>query len=296
MSTITVKHAAESYLLNANLSKSPSTVDAQRSDLNLLCAFLDSKRVRRASSIKQDHIVQHLSEQKRAGKSEATIRRYFMTIRAFTRYLRTQGLQTNDLCESLPIPSLNRKLPPVPTVQELEGILDSVDVDGSQGTRDRAVLELLYSSGLRVSELCNLKLEDFGIDRVTVHMSKRGKSRTIPITKQCSEWIQIYLECEREARIPKHAHLLFLTEKGCPLTPILVSRLIKRMTAKAGVKKHLTPHSLRHACATHLLDEGADLRLIQEVLGHQTIASTQFYTHMSSSKMQEKFQQFHPRG
>jgi site-specific recombinase XerD len=168
-------------------------------------------------------------------------------------------------------------------------MLVQVNLDDSAGVRDRAMLELLYSSGLRASELCNLDINDFKYDCVVVREGKRDKTRTIPITQEASSAIKNYLYIRgfEEGN-------LFLTENRKPVRRQLLFKIVCRYANKAGIKG-VTTHTLRHACATHLLDEGADIRLIQEILGHSSLTSTQRYAHLSSNKMQQMFKQFHPR-
>jgi integrase/recombinase XerD len=173
---------------------------------------------------------------------------------------------------------------------EIENILAQIDISTGRGMRDRAIIELIYSSGLRVSELCDLTIEDFRGNAITVKCGKRDKTRTVPVNAMAAKAIIEYIDTCRG----KQRGWLFLTLMGKRMPRERVSRMIGRYATRAGIDG-VTAHTLRHACATHLLDAGADLRLIQDVLGHASIASTQRYTHLSSNKMQERFQQFHPR-
>jgi integrase/recombinase XerD len=167
-------------------------------------------------------------------------------------------------------------------------------VNTESGLRDRAMIELLYSSGLRATEICDLKLNHISDMQVMVKCGKRGKTRTIPMTEQAYQWINTYVEKHRKERFSHDQGLLFVTLQGKPIRRQFLFLMIKDYVCKADLQE-ITPHTLRHACATHLLDQGADLRMIQEVLGHSSIASTQRYTHLSSNKMQSMFKQFHPR-
>ena len=217
-------------------------------------------------------------------KSASTVNRYFMSIRSFCAFLRKRKHIADDLTEDISIPVAKQKAPRILTIQEIEKLLTQ-----PENLRDKAILELLYSSGLRASELCDLSLEDLGQDNIRVVCGKRGKTRTVPMTQAAIRAIEAYVQ-ERG----KEEGYLFLTLNRKQLRRQVVCKMIERNARKAGLER-VTTHSLRHACATHLLDSGADLRLIQEVLGHSSIASTQRYTHLSSNKMKSMFEQFHPR-
>jgi len=278
------------FLAQLTLSKSAPTVEAYKYDVGNFLQYLNERKVRRMSSIKPNHIVEYLSYCKAKGKSDASINRYYMAIRAYCRYLRRNKLVGFDLTEDITPPRNNLKAPYVPTQEEVARILSMPSSKTESGVRDKAILELLYSSGLRASELCDLQLEDFKENCVLVKCGKRSKTRTIPVTDSASKAIQAYIEKYRGRK----AGCLFLTVLRKKLRRQLLCVIVSDYANKAGVEG-VTTHTLRHACATHLLDQGTDLRLIQEVLGHSSIASTQRYTHLSSNKMQEMFRQFHPR-
>jgi site-specific recombinase XerD len=200
------------------------------------------------------------------------------------RYLRIRKIITEDLLLEVPTPRIQKKAPYVPTVSEIEAILA---IPASR--RDKAILELLYSSGLRASELCDLDIRDTSGFQIMVRCGKGGKTRTVPLTQQAYNTMAEYIQERGTQPGP-----LFQTLMQKKLRRQLLSKIVTSYAKKAGIEG-VTTHTLRHACATHLLDQGADLRLIQEVLGHSSIASTQRYTHLSSNKMQEMFNKFHPR-
>jgi site-specific recombinase XerD len=178
----------------------------------------------------------------------------------------------------------------IPTRDEIERLLNAPDCDDWEGIRDKAMMELLYSSGLRASELCALELKDIGDAQVFIAKGKRSKARMVPMTETASECVQQYIErCRGEDK-----GLLWQRINGLPLSRIDLFGIVVKYAKKAALD-NISPHTLRHACATHLLDAGADLRLIQEVLGHSSISSTQRYTHLSSQNVQSMFQKFHPR-
>lgn len=285
-----IRESLNSFIAELSLSKSAPTVDAYRYDIAKFLEYLSTKQVKRVSSIRPVHIIDYLGECKARGKSDASINRYYMAIRCFCRFLRRTKAIQNDLTEDIAPPRNNQKAPRIPTVDEIDKILTAPNRETESGTRDKAILELLYSSGLRASELCDLKLEDFKENGILVKCGKRSKTRTVPLTLQAAIAINVYIEKYRG----KKPGYLFQTIMGKQMRRQLLCAIVTEYARKANVEG-VTTHTLRHACATHLLDEGADLRLIQEVLGHSSIASTQRYTHLSSNKMQEMFHQFHPR-
>jgi integrase/recombinase XerD len=248
--------------------------------------------MKRIKQLKPDIITSYLGHTKKAGKSESTIRRYYMSIRSFSRYLKRIKAIDVDLAEDIQIPRHKVKAPYVPTKEEVSQMMKGIDITHEAGVRDRAMMELLYSSGLRASELCDLEIKNYQGQHITIVCGKGEKTRTIPINLEAQHWITTYL-----ANYRGHEEgYLFITQahkKG--IGRRLLALIVGRHAKKARLEG-VTPHTLRHACATHLLDEGADLRLIQEILGHSSITSTQRYTQLSSIKMQEKFQHFHPRG
>ena len=285
-----MQESLSEFVAQLALSKSNTTVEAYHYDVAQFMEFLSECKVKRLSVLKPVHVVNYLGKCKQEGKSDSSINRYYMSIRSYCRFLRKSKLVEFDLTEDVTPPRNIQKAPRVPTVDEMDRILVQPNTDTESGTRDRAILVLLYSSGLRATELCDLKIEDFKENGIMVKCGKRSKTRTVPVTVEAAIAINVYIEKYRG----KSKGYLFLTQMGKPLRRQLLSSTVSRYAKKAGVED-VTTHTLRHACATHLLDEGADLRLIQEVLGHSSIASTQRYTHLSSTKMQEMFQQFHPR-
>lgn len=279
-----------SFLSVLALSKNETTVHAYGYDIAQFMDYLKGSKVKTVKGLKSDHIESYLAHCKACGKSDASINRYYMAIRSYCRYLRKQKLIECDLTEDIIAPRIKQKAPLIPSLIEIEAIMNQIDTSTEFGLRDKAILELLYSSGLRASELCDLTIEDFRGNSITIKCGKRDKTRTVPVNAIAAKAIITYIDTYRG----KQRGWLFLTQMKKRITREQLSRTIGRYAARAGIDG-VTAHTLRHACATHLLDEGADLRLIQDVLGHASIASTQRYTHLSSNKMQERFQQFHPR-
>lgn len=279
----------ENYQAQISLSKSKQTVEAYTLDIVRFLEYLQSKGLKRIINLKGQLIINYLGYQKSLGKSDASLNRYYMAIRSFCRYLRITRVIVEDICLDVSAPMFKQKAPYVPNLCEIEALLNTPDLNTCVGRRDRAILELLYSSGLRASELCELEAKDVLGLQITVRCGKRGKTRTIPMTQEAYNSIARYMQDRGTQQ-----GALFQTIMGKKLRRQLLCKMVGTYAKRAGIES-ITTHTLRHACATHLLDQGADLRLIQEVLGHSSIASTQRYTHLSSNKIQEMFKQFHPR-
>lgn len=275
-----------SYVAELYLSKSIPTVQAYQYDVSKFLEWIAGIGIRRISAIKPEHIRKYLGMHKEAGKSDSSINRYYMSLRSFCRFLRKTKAIQFDLTEDVEAPRMNQKAPNIPSVQDIERLVACPEQNNEVHARDSAILHLLYSSGLRASELCDLELEDVRENSIVVKCGKRSKTRTVPMTDEAHEAIKKYVEFRG-----KEDGLLFLTLNRKQIRRQLLNKIVCYYAEKCGLK-NVTTHTLRHACATHLLDAGADLRLIQEVLGHSSIASTQRYTHLSSNKIQEMFQQY----
>lgn len=213
-----------------------------------------------------------------------------MAIKALFQYLLRNGVIQSDITAFIDTPKSSLKAPVIPTLEQMQLILSTPDTTKQLGLRDRAILELLYSSGLRVSELCDLELSDFQERSILVKCGKGSKTRSVPVTRTAQEYIQKYIEQYRG----NEDGYLFLTVNARQLQRGRLSEMVSTYADLCGLKD-VTTHTLRHACATHLLDHGADIRMIQEVLGHASIATTQRYTHLSSNKIHAMFESFHPR-
>ncbi len=277
----------DQYKQQLVLSKSEHTVAAYCGDVRLFFRYLESVGVKRVSSIKPVHINKYLATQLQENKSSSTVSRYSLSIKSFFRFLRRTRRVVEDVMDEVIIPRIKKTLPYVPSIEEIEKILSSPNQETCCGVRDRAILEVLYSSGLRATELCALRVEDVTEKSITIRCGKGNKGRTIPITSTAWNWIQQYLDGHTGD------DFLFVTSMGNPLTRQFLGDIIRRHATRAGVKK-VTPHTIRHACATHLLSSGADIRMIQAVLGHASIASTQRYTHLTSVNIDTMFKKFHP--
>jgi integrase/recombinase XerD len=273
-------------------NKSRFTVEGYVGDVLSFLEFAHNQNVRTLKRFDTYIIKAYLAHQIAAGKSSTSVNRYYMSLRAFCKFLRKAKAILEDLMEGVPVPRRKPYTPRVPTIAEIEAMLTVPDLTKDFGLRDRAILEVLYSSGLRASELCDLEIHDYMATNhcVIIRCGKGSKTRTVPLTQSACNWIERYIKEYRG----HHEGCLFLTSTGRPMTRQGLSKQVIFYAKHAGVRQ-VTTHTLRHACATHLLDQGADLRLIQEVLGHASISSTERYTQMSSQKIQERFNQYHPR-
>ncbi len=269
--------------LRSEKGLSPHSVEAYGRDV---AHFLEQS----SSPLRQEALISHLASLQARGLASATLARTLISIKVFFRFLYREKLIDQDLSQGLESPKLWQLIPEILTLEEVEKLLGAPDSDTCQGSRDRAILEVLYASGLRVSELCTLTLHSIDENAVKVR-GKGGKERVIPIHSKAIAAVDHYLN--RRENFPSET--LFLTEKGKPISRILVWKLVKHYAKAAGIIKNISPHTLRHSFATHLLENGADLRIIQEMLGHANIATTDRYTHLSTSLLQEAFHRFHPR-
>tara|TARA_R110002050_G_scaffold161696_3_gene291395 strand:- start:3396 stop:4295 length:900 start_codon:yes stop_codon:yes gene_type:complete len=232
------------------------------------------------------------------GVSARSQSRILSGMKAFYKYLLMEDLISQNPTELIEGPKLGRKLPEVLSIEEIDAIIAAIDLSSTEGERNRAIIETLYSCGLRVSELTNLKmsniLKEEGFLKVT---GKGDKERFVPIGKSALRFIDYYKEKRRNhQQVNKAANdVLFLNNRGNALTRVMVFTIIKRLAVKAEIKKNISPHTFRHSFATHLVDGGADLRAVQEMLGHESITTTEIYTHLDRHYLRDAIQQFHPR-
>jgi integrase/recombinase XerD len=242
-------------------------------------------------------ISEYLAERKRAGLSAASIKLIVVALKIFFRFLASKGELKTDPTEALTMPRIERYLPETLNELQVEQLLNSVDTKAPHGLRDRAMMELLYASGLRISELANARLENFhpedGVIRV---IGKGNKTRMVPVGRKACEALTVYLSTERPRLVKRRTgNEIFLSERGTKLTTTRIWQIVKEKARYAGLEKNIYPHLLRHSFATHLLSNGADLRIIQEMLGHADISTTQVYTHVDQQRLKAVHRQFHPR-
>lgn len=248
--------------------------------------------------IVMDQMEQFIHYLNALGLGKRTQARILSGIKAFYKYLLVEDLIDHDPTELIEGPKLDRKVPDVLTVNDVESILQSIDISTAQGTRNRAMLETLYASGLRVSELVNLKLSNFfpqvGFLKV---VGKNNKERIVPIGKDALKYIHQYLEGYRNHQSIQSGHedIMFLNRRGKKMTREMVFHIVKNATRHAGIKKKVSPHTFRHSFATHLVEGGADLRAVQDMLGHESITTTEIYTHLDKDYLRSTLEKYHPR-
>ena len=282
--------------LRLEKSLSPNSIEAYMSDLDKLTRFAKDER-KDIKDLTYEDLQQFLAQLRDIGIHPRSQARILSGIRSFYRFLLLDDYISNDPTELIESPKIGMKLPEVLTVNEINRILDSIDLTTPEGQRNRAMLEVLYSCGLRVSELINLRYADIypkeGFIRVE---GKGGKQRLVPISEVALREIRNYL-VDRNQMTPKKGFedILFLSKRGTSLSRIMVFHIIKQQTEIAGVHKNVSPHTFRHSFATHLLEGGANLRAIQEMLCYNSMATTEIYTHIDREFLRKEILEHHPR-
>jgi integrase/recombinase XerD len=277
---------------------SANTVESYLRDLRRLGEFATSRGVRDPARLTRSLLREFVYLLKDLGLSAASIRRGVSAIRTYFGFLVGEGRVMEDPSDRLESPRRGRILPPTLSVLEMEKLLASPQVDEPLAWRDRALLELAYGAGLRVSELCGLGLTDLLLTENLVRIfGKGGKERLVPIGRSVIGAVSVYLHTKRPALDRgKSKGRVLLNARGEPLSRVGAWGVVKRASRRAGITKRVTPHTLRHSFATHLLEGGADLRAVQEMLGHADLSTTQIYTHVDREYLRSVHKQFHPRG
>ncbi|EFH29309.1 MAG: site-specific tyrosine recombinase XerD [Lactobacillus mulieris] len=282
--------------LERGLSK--NTVDSYQLDLNQFIEYLDKEKI---TDWPEDPLIidSYLAKQRDEGKKTSTISRGITTLRRFYRYLLRQHILVVDPLIQIDTPKQEKRLPLALSQKEVEQLLAQPDIKTTTGLRDRAILELLYATGMRVSELINLKEADLHTDLKIIRVLGKGsKERLVPVTDFALNWLDKYLKNVRDPALLKKGvacDFLFLNNRAGQLTRQAVWQSIKKYSKLAKIDKDITPHTLRHTFATHLLENGADLRVVQEILGHSDISTTQIYTNLSQKHIFDVYQKTHPR-
>ena len=274
---------------------SENSIEAYLRDTEKLRNFSDSKSPSELKSRDLSVILNELNDLGIAATSQA---RMLSGWKAFFKFLQLEEYQDNDPTELLEGPKTPRKLPDVLHVHEIEAILEGIDHSSPEGPRNRALLEVLYSCGIRVSELTDLKISDCYFREGFVKVTGKGdKTRLVPIGEVAIKYTQIYLKTSRsQLKIEKgHEDYVFLNRRGKKLSRVMIFLIIKDLAEKAGIQKSISPHTFRHSFATHLIEGGADLRAVQEMLGHASITTTEIYTHLDKAYLQQTIMQYHPR-
>lgn len=277
---------------------SANTVESYLRDLRRMAQYASGLGVTTPESVTPRQLHDFVFMLKDLGMSPATIRRQVSAVRTYFRFLAAEGLSRADPSERLESPRRGRTLPDVLTVKEVEALIAAPGLDDRLGWRDRALLELAYGAGVRVSELCGLTMADLWLPDALVRVLGKGsKERLVPIGRTVIAAIAVYLNQTRPGLDQgRSQNRVFLNARGTPLSRVGAWGVVKRCAARAGISKRVTPHTLRHSFATHLLEGGADLRAVQEMLGHADLSTTQIYTHVDREYLRSVHKQYHPRG
>jgi tyrosine recombinase xerD len=286
-------HYAAFMMLERGLSA--STREAYMRDVDRLAEYLQEEGIQPADATADDlhKFIFDLHDLGVAPRSQARI---VSGIRSFYRYLEIEGILTKNPSQLIESPKLGVHLPEVLTIDEVNDMIEAVDLTSPQGPRNRAIIELLYGSGLRVSELCTLERRRVSLeDRYLIVTGKGSKERLVPMSEESVDRIRIYLETDTVQPKRGEEDYLFLTRRGAHLTRVMVFYIVRGLAEAAGIAKTISPHTLRHSFATHLLEGGANLRAIQAMLGHESIATTQIYLHLDNTRLREEIIAHHPR-
>ena len=277
-------------------SMSPNTVESYSRDVAALFGWLREEGVGSPESVTGDDLCRWVGVMAERDISKRSQARAISSIKSLYDFLDKEGRISKSPCDALDSPKMQRYLPVVLSVNEVSAIINSVDLSKTEGHRNKAILEMLYSCGLRVSELITLKISDLFFDDGFIRVKGKGsKQRLIPVGEYAVSAVNLYLNQRRTLPVAHGCEdFLFLNRHGRPLTRQMVFKIVTDHAAKAGVEKNISPHTFRHSFATHLVENGADLRVVQQMLGHESILTTEIYTHIDTAKWQESILKYHP--
>lgn len=295
------RNPIEEYLIHLKIERNlaDNSIESYRRDIEQYLHFLENEQVFEWDNIDRYDVVLFLQRLKEEGKSNNSIIRMTSCLRQFHQFLRQEKMITQDVMQSVDTPKKAEMLPKVMSLKEVDMLLETPDLDTEIGLRDRAILEVMYATGLRISELINLKMDELHLTMGFIQtIGKGNKERILPIGGMAVNYLNEYLEDSRpifESRAKEVSPFVFLNSRGKGLSRQGVWKNIKKIVQMAGIKQNVTPHMIRHSFATHLLENGADLRIVQELLGHSDISTTQIYTHITKARMKDIYNEFHPR-
>jgi integrase/recombinase XerD len=284
--------------LQLEKSLSDNSVEAYLHDVDKFTQYLQGQgELKAPTDVDLKDLQQFIREIGEMGMTATSQARIISGIRSFYKYCSGEGLLKKDPTVLLEAPRLKRALPDALSFEEIEAIISKVDLSKPEGGRNKAILETMYSCGLRVSEVVNLKLSNLYTDVGFIRVIGKGdKERLVPIGESAVKFINIY---RKDIRVhiaikPGHEDILFLNRRGAKLTRVMIFLLLKELVKQAGIKKNISPHTFRHSFATHLVEGGADLRAVQQMLGHESITTTEIYTHLDREYLRDTLQRFHP--
>lgn len=275
---------------------SNNTILSYERDLRGFCTFMSDAGIQNVNKLNKTNILEYIFDMQECGKADATISRNIASIRSFVHYLLNEGILSENPTIGLDAPKIEKKMPEILTVNNVELLLDQPMTTDAKGLRDKAMLEILYATGIRVTELISLRVEDINLPLEYIKCQGRDKVRIIPLGAKAKAAIKIYLEKGREALIRSaDENIFFVNCSGKPMSRQGCWKIIKAYAKKAGISESITPHILRHSFAAHLIENGADLQSVQEMLGHSDIATTQIYAKLNKSKLKSVYSKAHPR-
>lgn len=284
--------------LQLEKSLSDNSVNAYLRDVEKLTSFLqDNDELKNPGDVVLKDLQQFVKWVARLGMTSASQARMISGIRAFYKYCQAENITQKDPTVLLEAPKLKRALPDVLSFDEIENIIAQIDLSKPEGGRNKAILETMYSCGLRVSEVVNLKISQLFLDAGFIRVIGKGdKERLVPIGRSAIKYINIYRnDIRTHVNVkPGYENILFLNKRGTGISRVMIFLIIKDLAKKAGIKKNISPHTFRHSFATHLIEGGADLRAVQEMLGHESITTTEIYTHLNRDFLRKTLEQFHP--
>ncbi|MCQ9209864.1 site-specific tyrosine recombinase XerD [Granulicatella seriolae] len=287
-----------SYLMLVENGLSDNTISSYKRDLQKYIAFLERTGLREWNQVQTADILLFLQELKENHYAARSTSRMISSLRKFHIFLESQKVINHNPMISIKVPKQGKKLPKSLSLEEVQAILEAPDISSILGLRDKAILELMYATGLRVSELIHLKLSDIHLELGFIKtIGKGNKERIIPLGEEAGLWVERYLHYSRPQLVDdkKENNFLFLNHRGGAFTRQGIWKNLNAIVLKANITKSVSPHMLRHSFATHILENGADLRIVQELLGHSDISTTQIYTHISTKRMIDVYKKTHPR-
>ena len=284
-------------MLRVERNLSPRTLEAYQRDLKHYLSFIVDKDIISLSNISKMHIREYIRSLNEKGLAASSIARIFSSIRSYHKFLSAENYVSENPTLILTSPKAPKKLPHVLMEEEISAIINAVVETFQYAKRDKAIIEMLYSCGLRVSELCALSLNNLYLNDDMIRiMGKGSKERLLPVGGRAKNFLNDYLiHCRPGIQKDKGSSSVFLSRNGNPLTRAMINNILRKWSQVAGISKPVSPHTLRHSFATHLLEGGADLRFVQALLGHSDISTTQIYTHLDKHHLKEVYQTHHPR-
>ena len=284
-------------MLRVERNVSTHTMDAYKRDINQYLMYLGDLDIKNLSDVKSTHIRDYIRVLSDGGMAPASISRIISSIRTYYRFLSSENILDENPVLLINNPKLPKKLPDVLSEKEISLIINAIQKSSKFYQRDKAIIELLYSCGIRVTELCNLEMSNLFIDEYLIRVMGKGhKERLLPLGIRSKKYLDDYIKHSRNSHIKKSGSgFVFVSRNGHQLTRAMINIILNKWTQVSGLKKSVSPHKLRHSFATHLLEGGADLRFVQALLGHSDISTTQIYTHIDKHYLKEVYKIHHPR-